>query len=112
MKDAAKYATSLLTSILASFILSWSAVYSYWFSAHLFHSVRAVRVCDTIGWAILTPVRLAFWCCGDLFDQSAPLSDPMSYAAVNAVLLGTAIYFCSRQWLFGKNDGEKVQSTN
>ena len=107
MKDAAKYATSLLTFILAGFLLSWASVYSYWFSAHLFHSVRMVRVCDSISTVILTPVRVAFWCFGDLFDQSAPLSDPMSYAALNGVLLGTIVYFSCRQWLFGKGLGEK-----
>jgi len=111
MKDAVKYATSLLTCIFVSFVLSWGAIYSYWFSARIFHTVRAVRVCDAIGSVILAPVRVAFWCCGDLFDQSAPLSDPISYVAVNAVLLGTIVYFCSRQWLFGKSTEGKIQDS-
>jgi hypothetical protein len=110
MKDAVKYAASLLTFILLSFLLSWAAMYSYWFSARLFHSVRAVRVCDSIGTVILTPARLAFWCCSDLFDQSAPLSDPMSYASLNAVLLGSILYFGARHWMFGRNSHEKKPS--
>jgi len=100
MKEAAKYAGSLIASILFSFALSWSAVYGYWFSAHWFHSVRAVRLCEWLGTIILAPVRVAFWLSGDLFDQSAPLSDPMSYAATNAVILGTVIYFLARPFLF------------
>ena len=109
MKDAAKYAASLLTFIVAAFVLSWAAVYSYWFAAHLFHTVRAVRICESIGAVILAPVRGAFWLCGDLFDQSAPLTDPMSYAAVNAVIIGTGAYFCGRRLLFGKSGGEKIR---
>ena len=112
MKDAFKYAISLLTLIFAFFAVSWVAVYSYWFSAHWFHSVRAVRVCDFIGTIILAPVRTVFLCCGDLFDQSAPLSDPISYAAVNAVILGTVAYFCSRHWLFGKRGDGRIRHPN
>jgi hypothetical protein len=103
MKDAAKYATTLLIFIIVSFLLSWAAMYSYWFSAHLFHSVRAVRVCESISMGILAPVRVAFWCFGDLFDQSTPLSNPMWYVELNAVLLGSIVYFACRPWLFGRN---------
>ena len=112
MKDAIKYAISLLALILAFFALSWGAVYSYWFSARIFHTVQAVRLCESIAAVVLAPVRAAFWCFGDLFDQSAPLSDPMSYAAVNAIILGTAAYFCSRRFLMGRDAEGKAGDGN
>ncbi len=102
MKDAVKYATSLLAFIFAAFVLSWAAVYSFWYAPRLFHSVEAVRACDAIGAVILTPVRTAFWCFGDIFDQSPVLSDPVSYAGLNGVLLGSVVYFCCRQLMFGR----------
>jgi hypothetical protein len=101
LKESIKYAACLLAFILVSYGLSWFAVYGYWISAFTFHSVSAVRICEAVGAVILLPVRVVFWTFSDLFDQSAPLSDPTSYAAVNAVLLGAFLYVCCRAFLFG-----------
>ncbi len=103
MRDAIRYAASLLAFITVSFALSWLSVYAFWFSAYAFHSVPAVRLCDSIGSIVLLPIRIVFWMCSDLLDQTAPLTDPTSYAALNAVLLGSLLYSCCRQFLFHEN---------
>lgn len=100
MKAAAKYLAALLAFILAGLGLSWSAVYGFWFAAHFFRSVNAVRICDALAEIILIPARLLFWLMSDIFDQSTPLSDPLFYAIVNGVLLGIIGYGSCRQWLF------------
>jgi len=100
VKESAKYVATIILFVAISFVLSWFAVYSYWYSARIFHSVAAVRVCDTLGSFILLPARAVFWLLGDIFDQSAPLSDPITYVAVNAGLLGSLAYSVCRRWLF------------
>lgn len=100
MKDVVKYVASILAFIGVGFGLSWSAVYSFWFSALIFRSVPAVRACDAVAFVILTPVRVLFWLMSDVFNQSAPLLNPLYYATVNAVLLGLIGYACCRRWLF------------
>jgi hypothetical protein len=102
VKETIKYAAVLLTFILVAYGLSWLSVYAFWLAAYAFHSVPAVRFCEALGSILLLPVRTLFWACGDLFDQSAPLSDPTSYAAMNAVLLGSFSYACCRKLLFGR----------
>ena len=89
-----------LVCLAVGFVLSWTAVYSFSFAANLFHSVAAVRAADGIANIILLPVRTLFHLAGDVFDQSAPLSDPMTYACVNAVLLAGIGYVICRRWIF------------
>jgi hypothetical protein len=96
----------LLAFIGVAFVLSWLSVYAFWYAAFVFKSVAMLRICEVIGSIILIPVRVVFWAFGDFFDQTAPLTDPTSYAALNAVLLGTAIYSCCRRLLVGKNSGQ------
>jgi len=103
VRDAFRYAASLLAFIGVCFVLSWLSVYAFWFAAYGFHSVPAVRSCESVASIVLLPVRIVFWLFGDFFDQTAPLTDPMSYAALNAVLLGSLLYSCCRRFLFGKN---------
>jgi len=93
---------ALLAFLVVSFALSWLSVYAFWFAAYGFHSVPAVRACETVGSFVLIPVRVVFWLVGDFFDQTAPLTDPTSYAALNGVLLGSLLYWCSQRFLFGK----------
>jgi hypothetical protein len=103
VKEGFRYAASLLAFIGVAFVLSWLSVYAYWYAAFLFKSVVILRICEVAGSIILIPVRVVFWAFGDFFDQTAPLTDPTSYAALNAVLLGTIIYSCCRRLLVGKN---------
>lgn len=99
MREGIRYAASLLAFIGVAFILSWFSVFAFWYAAFAFHSVPAIRFCEAVGSIILIPVRIIFWAFGDFFDQTAPLTDPKSYAALNAVLLGTLIYSCCRRFL-------------
>jgi hypothetical protein len=85
--------------MVVGFGLSWSAVYSFWYAAQIFGSVQAVRVCESLAVVILLPVRLLFRLMGGLFDQTAPLTSPLYYAAVNGVLLGIIGHGVCRQWL-------------
>ena len=101
MKESAKYVAAILATLVAAFLLSWCAVYSFWIAAHLFHSVPAVRFCNAVGSFILLPARVLFWLAGDLVDQSTPLTDPVYYAAINATLVGTLAYTFVRQRMFG-----------
>ncbi len=101
MKESAKYVATLLAFIAASFALSWCAVYSFWFTAHIFRTVRAVRIGDTLAFAILTPARTLLQLAGGTFDQTTLLTDPILYAEINAALLGIAAYACCRRWIFG-----------
>lgn len=103
MREGLRYAAWLLTFIGVAFILSWFSVYAYWYAAFIFHSVPSVRFCEGVGSIILIPVRIVFWMFGDFFDQTAPLTDPTSYARLNAVLLGTFAYSCCRRFLFAKS---------
>jgi hypothetical protein len=106
VKDAFWYAASLLAFIFTAFVLSWFSVFAFWFAAYAFHSVPAVRLCEAIGSVILLPVRVVFQAFSGFFDQTAPLTDPTSYAALNGVLLGALAYGCCRRFLFGKREGE------
>ena len=99
MNASAKRVASLLAFIIVGFGLSWGAVYSYWFAAQIFGSVQAVRACESLGVVILIPVRFTFWLLSDIFDQTAPLTSPVFYAAVNGVLLGSIGHGVCRQWL-------------
>jgi hypothetical protein len=100
VKESLKYVATIFVFIGVAFGLSWAAVFGYWFAARVLHSVAAIRVCDAIGGVILLPVRAAFWAMGDLFDQSVPLSSPMTYVIINAGLLGMLAYSCCRRWIF------------
>jgi hypothetical protein len=103
VKEGLRYSVALLAFIGVAFVLSWFSVFAFWYAAFAFHSVPAVRFCEAIGSTILIPVRVVFWMAGDFFDQTAPLTDPKSYAALNAVLLGSLIYSCCRRFLFAKS---------
>jgi hypothetical protein len=105
VRDAIVYAALLLVFIVVAFGLSWLSIYAFWFAAYGFHSVLAVRACEFIGSVVLLPVRVVFWSFGDFFDQSAPLTDPISYAGVNGVLLGAISYSCCRRFLVRKLAG-------
>ena len=99
-KAAAKRVASLLSFIVVGLGLSWIAVYGFWFAAHLFQSVHAVRICESLGAAILIPARIFFWLMSDIFGPTMPLSDPLFYAAVNGVLLGILGHGICRPWVF------------
>jgi hypothetical protein len=109
VKEGIRYAASLLAFIGVALILSWFSVYAFWYAAFAFHSVPAVRFCEAIGSVILIPVRVVFWMFGDFFDQTAPLTDPSSYAALNAVLLGTIVYSCCRRFIFEKSSASQQE---
>ena len=100
MKNAAKYVSTLLAFVLVSYGLSWLSVFSFWFGARVFHSVFAVRAGEAIGSCILAPVWLLYKFMGDQVDQTTPLYDPQSYAAINAALLGILAYSFCRRWMF------------
>ena len=100
MRGFAKYWLLLLPCIAFAFALSYYSFYSYYFAARWFHSVHAVRVSESMGNAVLFPARAVFACFGGLFDQSTPVSDPLNYVMINAVLLGSALYACLRPLVF------------
>jgi hypothetical protein len=103
VKEGFRYAASLLAFIGVAFVLSWLSVYAFWYAAFAFHSVPILRFCETVGSIILIPVRVVFWAFSGFFDQTAPLTDPSSYAALNAVLLGSGVYSCCRRFLFAQS---------
>lgn len=105
MKESAKYLGTICAFMAVSFVLSWCAVYSFWWAARLFHSVQAVRICDALGSVVLVPVRVLFWLASDFVDQSMPLTDPLQYAIINAVLTGILAYGCCRHRIFGPAAG-------
>lgn len=102
MKESAKYVSTLLGFIAISFVLSWCSVYSFWIGAHVFHSVRAVRMGDSIGSVILFPARTLLEFTGGIFDQTTLLTDPLLYATINAALIGILAYGCCRRWIFDR----------
>ena len=105
MKESTKYAATLLGFVAVSFVLSWCAVYSFWIAAHVFHSVKAVRVADAIGAVILFPASALLRTAGGMLDQTTLLTNPLLYAAINAALLGILAYAGCRRWIFGRTGG-------
>ncbi len=105
MKETAKYVVTLFAFIAGAFILSWSAVYSFWLGAFLFRSVAAVRLGDSVGFAILFPARTLLRVAGDSVDRMTLLTNPILYAMINATLLGILGYACCRRWIFGRKGG-------
>ena len=105
MKESTKYVATLLGLVAVSFVLSWCAVYSFWIAAHVFHSVKAVRVADAIGAVILFPASALLRTAGGMLDQTTLLTNPLLYAAINAALLGILAYAGCRRWIFGRTGG-------
>lgn len=105
MKESVKYTATLFACIGVAFVLSWCSVYSFWIGARVFGSVAAIRAGDAIGSVILLPARLLLGLAGGLVSQTTHLTDPVLYAAINAVLLGILAYACFRRFLFRQKNG-------
>lgn len=88
--DPAQRALPLLICIAAGMVLSWVAIYAFWFAVPIFHSVPAARFCDAAGRIFLLPARFIFNRMGG--DQSALFFDPLSFSATNGLVLGVAFY--------------------
>lgn len=104
VKESAKYIVTLLAFITGAFALSWCAVYSFWITAHLFRSVAAVRVGDAIAHVILLPARTILGLPGAGLEQMTLLTEPVHYAMINAVAVGTMAYAICRHWIFKEKE--------
>jgi len=105
VKEPLKYAAVLLLFVLAAFIVSWCAVFSFWIGARVFHSVQAVRTGEAIGSVVLLPVRTLLQLGGGILDDMTQLTNPYLYAAINGALLGFLGYSLCRRWIFRPKGG-------
>jgi len=105
VKESLKYAAVLLLFVLAAFVVSWCAVFSFWIGARVFHSVQAVRTGEAIGSVVLLPVRALLQLGGGMLDDMTQLTNPYLYATINGALLGFLGYSLCRRWIFRPKSG-------
>lgn len=80
----------LLLAIILGSVLSWIAIYAFWFGIWTFHNVAAARACGAAGVFLLLPARLVFTQLGG--DQTAVFSNPVAYSVANGLVLGVAAH--------------------
>ncbi|HEX4085051.1 MAG TPA: hypothetical protein VHY22_09080 [Chthoniobacteraceae bacterium] len=109
MKTLLTRVIPLLLCILTGFVVSWVAIYAFWFGVWIFHTVPAARAFDAVGRIILTPARLIYRAAGG--DQSTPLFDPISYVGTNGLFLGIVFYSIFRN-LYGRWERNRVNGVS
>jgi hypothetical protein len=100
MRGFLKWWLLLVPCFAVSFILSYTAFYNRSLSHHVFHTVRAVRACDSVAGVVLFPAHFLLSSFGGVFDQSTPDSSPMSFIMMNTVFLSILFYACMRPLVF------------
>jgi hypothetical protein len=84
----------LVICVAGAMVLSWVAIYAFWFAAWTFHSVPVIRFAEAIGDAFLTPAQWIFNYMGG--DQTTIFDEPVRFAMFNGAATGIPLYFALR----------------